>query len=521
MSMSESISETERVVVLDFGGQYSQLIARRIRELGAYCEIWPYTTPPHRFQTPSVRGLILSGGPSSVYDADAPRCHPEVFELDVPILGICYGMQLMVQELGGQVERADRGEYGKALLEILEPDSPLLKGLQPRTQVWMSHVDSVKKLPPGFRVLASTEATPIAVIGDDARRRYGVQFHPEVVHTLEGNRLLENFLYRVVGMRGDWKPENFVAAQVESIRREIGAGRALCALSGGVDSAVAAALVYRAIGDRLTCLFVDHGFLRKGEREEVMHTFQKRLGVPLVLVNAADRFLRAIQGVVDPEEKRRRIGHEFIRVFEEEARRLGPFEFLVQGTIYPDVVESGATPGAPTAVIKTHHNVGGLPPDLRFRLVEPLRSLFKDEVRAVGRELGLSETIVTRHPFPGPGLAIRVLGEVTEEKLAILREADAIFLEEIRKAGLYEVIWQAFAVLVNSRSVAVMGDERRYGYTVALRAVTSEDGMTADYFRFSWDFLERVGHRITREVPNVSRVVYDITSKPPATIEWE
>ncbi len=521
MPMAETVPATERIVIMDFGGQYSQLIARRIRELGVYCEIWPYTASADRFKTESVQALILSGGPSSVYDPHAPRCDSKIFDLGIPILGICYGMQLMALAMGGRVERADRGEYGKAMLKIHDPDSLLLAGLQHQTQVWMSHSDSVTALPPGFQVLASTEATLVAVIGDDRRHLYGVQFHPEVVHTLEGNRLLENFLYRVSNLRRDWKPGNFVAAQVEAIRQEIGAGRALCALSGGVDSAVAAALVHRAIGERLTCIFVDHGFLRKRESEEVVRTFRDLLGVSLVHVDATERFLQAIRGVRDPEEKRRRIGHEFIRIFEEEARRLGPIEFLVQGTIYPDVVESGANPGGPTAVIKTHHNVGGLPPDLQFRLVEPLRFLFKDEVRAVGRELGLPEENVARHPFPGPGLAIRVLGEVTPKKLNILREADAIYLEEIRKAGLYDAIWQAFAVLVNSRSVGVMGDERRYGYTVALRAVTSEDGMTADFFRFPWEFLERVESRITSEVPDVSRVVYDISSKPPATIEWE
>lgn len=519
--MAETVPATERIVILDFGGQYSQLIARRIRELGVYCEIWPYTVSAERFRTESVQALILSGGPSSVYDANAPRCDHAIFRLNIPILGICYGMQLMALALGGQVEKSDRGEYGKAMLRLADSDSPLLAGLASRTQVWMSHSDSVTALPSGFRRLAFTEITDVAAIGDDERRFYGVQFHPEVVHTLEGNRLLENFLYRVAKLRGDWKPENFITTQIEAIRKEVGDGRALCALSGGVDSAVAAALVHRAIGDRLTCIFVDHGLLRKGESEQVVRTFRELLGVPLVHVDASERFLKILQGVRDPEEKRHRIGHEFIRVFEEEARKLGPIDFLVQGTIYPDVVESGATPGGPTAVIKSHHNVGGLPADLRFRLVEPLRYLFKDEVRAVGRELGLPEANVKRHPFPGPGLAIRVLGEVTPEKLAILREADAIYLEEIRKAGLYDAIWQAFAVLIDVRSVGVVGDERRYGYTVALRAVTSEDGMTADFYRFPWDFLERVQGRITSEVPEISRVVYDISSKPPATIEWE
>jgi len=521
MAMAETVPSTQRVVILDFGGQYSQLIARRVRELGVYCEIWPYTAPVERFRTEPVKAIIFSGGPASVYDAHAPRCDEGIFRLNVPILGICYGMQLMALALGGKVEKSTRGEYGKAMLVIGDGASPLFADVERMTQVWMSHTDSVTELPDGFRVLASTETTAVAAMGDDRRKMYGVQFHPEVVHTLEGSRLLENFLYRVAELEPNWKPANFIAMQVEAVRRQVGDGRAICALSGGVDSAVAATLVHRAIGERLTCIFVDHGLLRKGESEDVVRTFRDLLGVPLVHVDARQRFLNVLKGVRDPEEKRRRIGHEFIRVFEEEARKLGDVDFLVQGTIYPDVVESGVSPGGPTAVIKSHHNVGGLPSDLQFKLVEPLRYLFKDEVRAVGRELGLPEANVNRHPFPGPGLAIRVLGEVTAEKLAILREADAIYLEEIRKAGLYNDIWQAFAVLVDARSVGVVGDERRYGYTVALRAVTSEDGMTADFYRFPWDFLQRVEGRITREVPEVGRVVYDISSKPPATIEWE
>jgi len=521
MAMAETVPSNERVVILDFGGQYSQLIARRVRELGVYCEIWPYTVSVERFQTEPVQAVIFSGGPASVYDPHAPRCDERIFQLNVPILGICYGMQLMAMALGGKVEKSARGEYGKAMLEIGDTASPLFADIERKTQVWMSHTDSVTELPDGFRVLASTEITAVAAMGDDRRKMYGVQFHPEVVHTLEGNQLLENFLYRIAGLEPNWKPANFIAMQVEAVRKQVGDGRAICALSGGVDSAVAATLVHRAIGDRLMCIFVDHGLLRKGESEDVVRTFRDLLGVPLVHVDARERFLKVLQGVRDPEEKRRRIGHEFIRVFEEEARKLGDVDFLVQGTIYPDVVESGVTPGGPTAVIKSHHNVGGLPSDLQFELVEPLRYLFKDEVRAVGRELGLPEANINRHPFPGPGLAIRVLGEVTAEKLAILREADAIYIEEIRKAGLYNDIWQAFAVLVDARSVGVVGDERRYGYTVALRAVTSEDGMTADFYRFPWDFLQRVEGRIISEVSEVSRVVYDISSKPPATIEWE
>lgn len=520
MAMAETVPSTQRVVILDFGGRNSQLIARRVRELGVYCEIWPYTVSVERFQTEPVQAVILTGGPASVDVAHAPRCDQHIFQLQVPMLAFGYGMLLMTQALGGKVQTASQGETGQAVLEIGEVSSPLLAGIPTQTSVRMDVGDVVTDLPSGFRVLASTAVTAVAAIGDDGRKMYGVQFHPEVVLTEEGGRLLENFLYRVAELEPNWKPDRFIAMQVEAVRQQVGDGRALCALSGGVDSAVAATLVHRAIGDRLTCIFVDHGLLRKGESEDVVRTFRDLLGVPLVHVDARQRFLNVLQGVRDPEEKRRRIGHEFIRVFEEEARKLGNVDFLVQGTIYPDVVESEATPGGPVKV-KSHHNVGGLPPDLQFELVEPLRYLFKDEVRAVGRELGLPEANVNRHPFPGPGLAIRVLGEVTAEKLAILREADAIYLEEIRRAGLYDAIWQAFAVLVDARSVGVVGDERRYGYTVALRAVTSQDGMSADVYRFSWDFLARVSARITREVPEVGRVVYDISAKPPATIEWE
>lgn len=511
---------SELTVVVDFGAQYNQLIARRIRESRVYCEIWPPSTPVQQYRERNVRGIVLSGGPASVYAEGAPRIDRAVFELGIPVLGICYGMQLMAHELGGDVRRADRGEYGKAMLSVETPDSPLLHGLDRVTQVWMSHGDSVLSPPPGFQVLARTDATPTAVIGDPARRLYGVQFHPEVVHTVQGKQVLENFLFRVCGLRGDWTVESFIDSAVAGVRRQVGdAGRAIVALSGGVDSSVAAVLVHRAIGDRLTAIFVDHGLLRAGEADQVTRTFRDHFHIPLVHVDAADRFLARLRGVADPEEKRRVVGREFVRVFEEEARRLGEVSFLVQGTIYPDVVESGASGGG--AVIKTHHNVGGIPEDLGLELVEPLRLLFKDEVREVGRALGLPDELVGRHPFPGPGLAIRVLGEVTRERLAILRKADAIFLEEIRRAGLYDQIWQAFAVLPDVRSVGVMGDERTYAYPVVLRAVTSEDGMTADFFRFPYEILERIMSRIVGEVPHVNRVVYDITTKPPGTIEWE
>lgn len=513
----------ELVVVVDFGAQYGQLIARRVRENRVYCEIWPHHTPAEQYRQRDVRAIILSGGPSSVYAENAPKCDPEMFRLGIPVLGICYGMQWMTRELGGDVRRADKREYGKAMLEVIEPADPLLDRIESNTQVWMSHGDSVLAPPPGFVVMGRTPATPTAVVGDPQRRLYGVQFHPEVVHTVRGKELLENFLFGVCRLRGDWTMAGYIEEQVAAIRARVGGGRALCALSGGVDSSVAAVLVHRALGEHLTCLFVDHGLLRKGEAEQVVRTFRDHYHIPLVHVDAADRFLSELRGVSDPEQKRKIIGREFIRVFDEEAHKLGRMEYLVQGTIYPDVIESGHGPGGAgaTAVIKSHHNVGGLPEDMQLQLIEPLRLLFKDEVRAVGRELGLPEAMVGRHPFPGPGLAIRVLGEVTPAKLEILRAADAVYLEEIRAAGLYDQIWQAFAVLPDVRSVGVMGDERTYAYPIVLRAVTSTDGMTADFFRFPWDVLERMMTRIVGEVPHVNRVVYDVSSKPPGTIEWE
>jgi GMP synthase (glutamine-hydrolysing) len=510
--------QAELVVVVDFGAQYGQLIARRVREMNVYCEIWPYTTPPAKYRERNVKGILFSGGPSSVYAEGAPRVPKELFELGIPVFGICYGMQLMSHVLGGDVRRPDKGEYGKAMLQVLDPSSPIFEGIDRETQVWMSHFDSVLQCPPGFKVIGSTENTPAAMIGDDARKLYGVQFHPEVVHSHQGKQMMHNFLFNVCGLSGDWTTESFIEEQVQKIKAQVGDGKVLCALSGGVDSSVAAVLVHKAIGDQLVCMFVDHGLMRKGEAEQVVKTFRDHFHINLVHVDASERFLGKLAGVTDPEQKRKIIGNEFIYLFQDEARKLGKIDFLVQGTLYPDVVESGTETAA---VIKSHHNVGGLPEDMEFALIEPFRELFKDEVRAVGRMLGVPEEIVGRHPFPGPGLAIRVLGEITREKLDILREADAIYLEEIRKAGLYNEIWQAFAVLPNIRSVGVMGDERTYQYPIILRAVTSEDGMTSDFYRFPWEVLEKITNRIINEVAHVNRVTYDLTSKPPGTIEWE
>ena len=507
----------ELVLVMDFGGQYSQLIARRIRECGVYCEIVPYNTPVDTIRAKQPQGIVFSGGPSSVYSEGAPRCSPEVFELKTPILGICYGMQLTTQILGGEVSRAASREYGNTHLYVDKNDG-LFAEVGAETAVWMSHGDYVAAAPAGFVVTAHTNNTPVAAMADEQRRIYGVQFHPEVVHTPEGMKMLRNYLFATCGLKGDWDMGSYVDIAIKQIREQVGDKRVLCALSGGVDSSVAAVLVHKAIGDQLTCVFVNHGFLRKGEAEQVVKTFREGFHMKLVYVDATDRFMKRMDGVEEPERKRKIIGEEFIRVFETEADKLGDIEFLVQGTLYPDVVESGT---AIAAVIKSHHNVGGLPDDMKFKLLEPLRELFKDEVRALGRELSLPEEIVSRQPFPGPGLAIRIIGEVTKERLDILREADAIVHQEIKSAGLYRQVWQSFAVLPAMKSVGVMGDERTYAYTVGLRVVSSEDGMTADWVRLPYEVIDAISRRIVNEVKGVNRIVYDVTSKPPATIEWE
>ncbi len=510
----------DRILILDFGGQTTQLIARRIREQQVYCEIHPPTLGAAALRAFAPAGVILSGGPASVFAPGAPKLDPAVLALGVPVLGICYGQQLFAHQLGGLVEKAEGREFGRALLK-LEREHPLFAGLpgSERT-VWMSHGDRVLRLPPGFEVIASSDGSPFAAVADRSRRLVGVQFHPEVAHTDGGERMLWNFVHGMCGCAGSWTASAFVDEAVERVRIQVGGGRAVCGLSGGVDSSVAAALVQRAIGERLICIFVDHGLLREGEREQVEREFREHLGMRLVSVDASARFLAGLAGVSDPERKRRIIGHLFIEIFEEEARRLGGTDFLVQGTLYPDVIESVSVRG-PSATIKTHHNVGGLPERMQLQLVEPLRELFKDEVRAAGRRLGLPERLVGRHPFPGPGLAIRVMGEVTPERLAVLRRADAILIEEIRRAGLYDSIWQAFAVYLPVQSVGVMGDERTYENAVALRCVTSVDAMTADWTRLPYELLAAVSNRITNEVKGVNRVVYDVSSKPPATIEWE
>ena len=513
----ETAPEERPVLVVDLGGQYSQLIARRVREARVYSELVGHRLSAAEVAARNPAALILSGGPASVYADGAPDLDTGIFDLGVPTLGICYGMQLMARDLGGAVERTGASEFGKADLEA--SGSELFHDLPPEQTVWMSHRDSVTAAPTGADVTARSPSTPIAAFEDRARRLYGVQFHPEVVHTPHGQDILKNFLYDVAGAPPTWTPAAVIEEQVARIRAAVGSERVLCALSGGVDSAVAALLVHKAVGDQLTCVFVDHGLLRENEAEQVVETFGGLFQVPLVHVQAQKRFLTRLAGVSDPEEKRKIVGEEFIRVFEEEARKLGDTRFLVQGTLYSDVIESGGSDEA--ALIKSHHNVGGLPEDMEMELVEPLRLLFKDEVRRVGEELGLPERMVWRQPFPGPGLAIRIIGDVTEERLAVLRRADAILLEEIRRADLYRELWQSFAVLPAIRSVGVQGDERTYAYPIVVRAVTSEDAMTADWARIPYDVLEAISSRVINEIPGVNRVVYDVSSKPPATIEWE
>lgn len=510
----------EAIVVIDFGSQYSLLIARRIRECNVYCELVPHDAPWERVATLNPKGFVLSGGPFSVYDKNAPLAPAYVYESRLPVLGICYGMQAITRQLGGQVAPGAKREYGHAILHLSDPASPLFADLPPATPVWMSHGDRIEAMPPEFSALAYTENSPVAVMGD-GKGIYGLQFHPEVVHTPEGKTILKNFVYNICGCQGNWTTGNFVNDSLTKIKAQVNGGKVICALSGGVDSSIVATLIHRAIGDQLTCIFVDNGLLRREEVERTFNTFRLNMGMNIILAEASDRFLQRLKGVTDPEQKRKVIGKEFIKVFEEAARQAGKVDFLAQGTLYPDVIESTSSVSTASAKIKTHHNVGGLPAKMTLNLLEPLRYLFKDEVRQVGLALGLPEEMIWRQPFPGPGLAIRIIGEVTREKLEILRNADFIVMNEIKKAKLYRQLWQSFAILTDVKSVGVMGDYRTYGYLVAIRAVNSDDAMTADWFRFPYDVLARISNRIVNEVPEVNRVVYDVTSKPPSTIEWE
>lgn len=508
------------VAIMDFGSQYTQLIARRVRECEVYCEFFDYDTPAEDLLKRGVKAIILSGGPASVNDSRAPLPDPGIFRLGLPILGICYGMQLIGKMLGGKVGPSAAREYGHARLEVLD-ENTIFEGLGRHLAIWMSHGDHVLVPPAGFRVIGRTDNSPIAAVEDKERRIYGVQFHPEVVHTEKGTEIIRNFLFRAAGLKPTWTMGSFVRNTIDEIRKRVGDAKVICALSGGVDSSVLSVVLHRAIGERLVCIFVDNGLLRKGEAKRVIRTFRDLFEINLVHVDASRRFLDLLAGVEDPEEKRKIIGREFVRVFEEEAGKVGGARFLAQGTLYPDVIESRSPRGGPSATIKSHHNVGGLPEDLGLELLEPFRNLFKDEVRKVGEELGMPEEIVWRHPFPGPGLAVRIVGPVDDEKLAILREADAIVEEEVKRAGIYRELWQAFAVLLPVKSVGVMGDERTYEYVTAIRAVTSQDGMTADWAKLPYDLLGRISSRIINEVRGVNRVVFDVSSKPPSTIEWE